>query len=69
MPASSSSASSGSGSESSESSDDQPLNPLEAKRQAEARRVAPPGTGGAQEGRKGSRGGNPKAPRHYNRHK
>jgi hypothetical protein len=52
-----------------DSATDTPLNPLEAKRQAEAQRIPPPGTGGVGEGRKGSRGGNPKAPRHYNRHK
>ena len=50
--------------------DEQPAqnHPLEAIRRAQARRVAPPGTQPHIGGGKG-RGANPKAPRHYNRHK
>lgn len=42
--------------------------PLERIRQAQARRVPPPGTFQGS-GKGGGRGANPKAPRHYNRHK
>jgi hypothetical protein len=42
--------------------------PLERIRKAQARRVPPPGTFQGS-GRGGGRGANPKAPRHYNRHK
>ena len=48
---------------------DQPANPLEAIRRAQANRSLPPGSG--QHGGRGGvgKGGNPKAPRMYNRHK
>ena len=45
-----------------------PANPLEALRRAQAKRVPPPGTQ-PRFGGSGTRGGNPSAPRHYNRHK
>jgi hypothetical protein len=49
--------------------DEQPaLNPLEAVRRAQAKRSLPPGSH-PEFGRGGTRNFNPKAPRHYNRHK
>ena len=51
-----------------ESSEPESDHPLERIRKAQARRVPPPGTFQGS-GRGGGRGANPKAPRHYNRHK
>jgi hypothetical protein len=47
---------------------DAPLSPLEAIRRAQANRSLPP-TAGGRGGRGMGKGGNPKAPRMYNRHK
>lgn len=46
-----------------------PANPLEAVRRAQANRSLPPGSGNKTAGRGVGKGGSPKAPRKYNRHK
>ncbi|MEU7874133.1 hypothetical protein [Dactylosporangium sp. NPDC049140] len=51
-----------------ETDEDRPANPLEAIRRAQANRTFPTGGGGRGGGGVG-KGGSPKAPRMYNRHK